>query len=70
LHELRPEADIESLRGDDDLREELDLDSLDFLNFVIGLHEATDVEIPETDYARVRTLDACISYIEAQPATR
>lgn len=64
LHELRPEADLATLPEDGDLREELDLDSMDFLNFVIGVHEATGVDIPEADYARVSTLEACIDYLE------
>lgn len=64
LHELRPEADLESLPADADLREELDLDSMDFLNFVIGVHEATGVDIPEADYGRVSTLEACLEYLE------
>jgi acyl carrier protein len=65
LHELRPEADLAALPEDGDLREELDLDSMDFLNFVIGVHEATGVDIPEADYSRVSTLETCIEYLEA-----
>jgi len=64
LHELRPEADLDALPADADLREELDLDSMDFLNFVIGVHEATGVDIPEADYGRVSTLEACLEYLE------
>ncbi|MBX7110987.1 MAG: acyl carrier protein [Dehalococcoidia bacterium] len=64
LHELRPEADLETLPAGADLREELDLDSMDFLNFVIGVHEATGVDIPEADYARVSTLETCLEYLE------
>ncbi len=65
LHELRPEADLATLPADGDLRDELDLDSMDFLNFVIGVHEATGVDIPEADYSRVSTLETCIEYLEA-----
>ncbi|MEZ4552509.1 MAG: phosphopantetheine-binding protein [Dehalococcoidia bacterium] len=64
LRELRPEADLATLPADADLREELDLDSMDFLNFVIGVHEATGVDIPEADYARVSTLQTCLDYLE------
>lgn len=66
LKEIRPEADLEALPGGGNLRDELDLDSMDFLNFVIGVHEATGVDIPETDYHRVATLDDCIQYIEVR----
>jgi acyl carrier protein len=68
LHELRPEADLASLGGGANLRDELDLDSMDFLNFVIGLDEATGVDIPEADYAQLETLDDCVRYLEAHGA--
>lgn len=63
LQELRPEVDLASVPGDADLREELDLDSMDFLNFVIAIHDATEIEIPEDDYAELMTLDECIAYL-------
>ncbi len=66
LHELRPEADIASIPPTGDLRDELDLDSMDFLNFVIGVHEATGVDIPESDYRHVRTLEDCLDYLETR----
>ena len=68
LQELRPEVDLASVPGDADLREELDLDSMDFLNFVIAIHDATEIEIPEDDYAELMTLDECIAYLEARQA--
>lgn len=64
LQELRPEVDLASVPGDADLREELDLDSMDFLNFVIAVHDATEIEIPEDDYAELMTLDECVAYLE------
>lgn len=63
LHAVAPEADLDDLGPDDTLRESLDLDSIDFLNFVVGLHEATGVEIPERDYGRVATLAGCARYL-------
>jgi acyl carrier protein len=63
LHEVAPEADLDEVGADDTLRESLDLDSIDFLNFVVGLHEATGIEIPERDYSRVMTLAACADYL-------
>ncbi len=57
LGDIAPEADLASLRSDIDLREQLDLDSMDILNFVVGLHAALGVEIPEEDYPRFATLD-------------
>jgi acyl carrier protein len=64
LSAIAPEADLGSVTGDDDLREALDLDSMDFLNFVIALHERTGIDIPEADYSRLRTLDGAVEYFE------
>jgi acyl carrier protein len=64
LSGIAPEADLSAVADDEDLREALDLDSMDFLNFVIALHERTGVDIPEGDYPRLRTLDGAIAYLE------
>jgi acyl carrier protein len=63
LSGIAPEADPSSVAGDEDLREALDLDSMDFMNFVVGLHERTGIDIPEADYPRLRTLDGAIAYL-------
>jgi acyl carrier protein len=68
LQELWPEVDLASVTGDADLREELDIDSMDFLNFAIVIHDATEIEIPEDDYAELMTLDECIAYLEDRQA--
>jgi acyl carrier protein len=65
LGEVAPEADPASVRTDVDLREQLDLDSMDMLNFVIGLHAALGIDIPEADYPRFATLDGGIDYLAA-----
>ena len=62
--DIAPEADFETLDPDDELREQLDLDSMDFLNVVIGLHEALGIDIPESDYAKLSTLTSAIDYLE------
>jgi acyl carrier protein len=61
---IAPEADPSTVAGDEDLREALDLDSMDFLNFVVALHERTGIDIPEADYPRLQTLDGVIAYFE------
>jgi acyl carrier protein len=66
LYQLRPEAAGRPLPPDADLREELDLDSMDFLNFVLAIDEAVGVEIPEEDYTRLATLDECVAYVDAR----
>jgi len=60
---IAPEADFGTLAGDEDLREALDLDSMDFMNFVVALHERTGIDIPEADYPQLRTLDGAVAYL-------
>lgn len=60
---IAPEADLASVRDDEDLREALDLDSMDFLNFIIGLHQGSRVKIPEADYPRLFTLGGIVAYL-------
>ena len=60
---IAPEADFDMLADDVELREELDIDSMDFLNFITALHEATGVDIPERDYAKLDTLEEIVSYL-------
>ena len=70
LSQIAPEADFDALESDVDLEEQLDIDSMDFLNFVIGIDEATGVDIPERDYPQLATLDGCVKYLSARTATR
>ena len=65
---IAPEAADAEIAGDADLRETLDLDSMDFMNFVIGLHERTGVDIPEADYPELFTLDGAMAYLAAKGA--
>ncbi len=60
---IAPEADLASVGDDEDLREALDLDSMDFQNFVIGLHRASGHPIPEADYPRLFTLSGVLAYL-------
>ena len=48
------------------LREQVDLDSMDWLNFLVALHERFKVEIPEGDYQKLATLDQLVSYLSAK----
>lgn len=66
LGELAPEADMSALKPDLRIRDQLDLDSMDFLNFLIAVHEATGVDIPEADYPKLRTLTGIIAYLQAK----
>ena len=64
LRDIAPEADPTTVAGGNDLREALDLDSMDFMNFVVALHERTGLDIPEADYPKLRTIDGAVAYLE------
>lgn len=63
LCEIAPEADPSQIRGDVDLRDQLDIDSMDLLNFVISVDKELGVDIPESDYGRFSTLDEFVAYL-------
>ena len=65
LSRVAPEADPSTIVPDEPLRDQLDIDSMDFLNFAIALHERFGVEIPEADYPKLATLDGCVAYVAA-----
>ncbi|GIK74786.1 MAG: hypothetical protein BroJett021_37740 [Chloroflexota bacterium] len=66
LRGLAPEADLDDLRPHDDIRETLEIDSFDFLNFLIALNKEVGVEIPEKDYGKVNTLENLTAYLMAR----
>jgi len=68
LVRVAPEIDRATVRPEVSLRDEYDLDSMDFLNFVIGLHDAFGVDIPEADYSQLATLAGCVRYLTAHAA--
>jgi acyl carrier protein len=61
-----PEVEFAKVDPRADLREQLDIDSLDFLNALVAIHERTGVEVPEADYAQVATLEAAAAYLAAR----
>jgi acyl carrier protein len=63
LKSIAPEIDEADLRSDRPLRNQVDLDSMDWLNFLLGLHEKLKVEIPEADYAKLVSLDDVVTYL-------
>lgn len=67
---IAPEADLGTLKPDVSLREQLDIDSMDFLNFVVGLHKAVGIDIPEKDYPKLLTLRGCTEYLMAHATRR
>lgn len=65
LGDIAPEADLAALNSDVSFRDQLDLDSMDFLNFVVSLHKAFHIDIPESDYPKYMTLSGCLAQISA-----
>lgn len=63
---VAPEAEFDDLPADENLREELDIDSYDFLTFLIWLNEELGVEIPETDYEKLVSLDDLVTYLSVR----
>lgn len=63
LGQVAPDIEVSQIDFAVDLREQVDFDSMDILNFVVALHEATGVDIPESDYPKLVSLDGCISYL-------
>jgi acyl carrier protein len=68
LANIAPEMDLRSLDPQADLREALDIDSMDFLNFVIAVHHRLGIDIPELDYPRLATLDGAVTYLREKLA--
>lgn len=63
LGKIAPEIDPSQANPMNDLREEFDIDSMDFLNLVTALHERLGIDIPETDYSSMFSLDAAVTYL-------
>jgi acyl carrier protein len=72
LGDVAPDAAVEGLRPDVAFRDQIEIDSLDFLNFVLALEKRLRVRIPEADYPKLATLDGCLAYLDARrrPAAR
>ena len=68
LTRIAPEIDPASIEPSASFRDQLDLDSMDFLNFALALHERLGIDIPETDYPRLYTLDTAVAYLASKTA--
>jgi acyl carrier protein len=65
LTEVAPDIDPSAIAPDQELVEQLDIDSMDFLNFIVSIHDRTGIEIPERDYPKLSTLDDAVAYLAA-----
>ncbi|MGZ5036452.1 MAG: acyl carrier protein [Usitatibacter sp.] len=66
IKSVAPEVEEGELRADRPLREQVDLDSMDWLKVIIGVHEKLHVDIPEADYGKLRTLDDWALYVRSR----
>lgn len=69
IRAVAPEVEEGELVADRALRQQVDLDSMDWLNVIVGFHERFGIEIPEGDYARLSSLDTIVAYIGARLAS-
>ena len=66
IHRIAPDADTANLHPEADMREELDLDSMDFLRLLEAIHKELGVDIPDQDAARVTSLASLTAYVQAK----
>ena len=66
LSNIAPEADMTTVDFAADVREALDIDSMDFLNFITAIHHRLGVDIPELDYPKLVTIDRAVAYLRAK----
>ena len=63
LADIAPEVDSDEIDPGMDLTEQLDLDSMDYLNWMLGINQETGIEIPERDYPKFMTLHGAVDYL-------
>ena len=70
IKQVAPELEESELRADRPLRDQIDLDSMDWLNVLVAMHEKLGVDIPEADYGKLVTLNDLVGYLDAKLASR
>ncbi len=60
---ILPDEDMSTLKGDEDIREQIEMDSMDFLDIVMELRKRYAVEVPEEDYGNLATVDSSVEYL-------
>lgn len=70
LSQVAPEADMAAIRPAERLRDQIDIDSMDALNFLISIDAELHVDIAEADYPKLTTLDNIVAYLADALATR
>lgn len=70
LAEIVPEANLQALKPEKNFRDQIDMDSVDFLNFVLSLEKRLQVSIPEPDYPKFSSLDGCTMQLSERTSPR
>ena len=70
ITDIVPDEDCSNIDGETPLRDQLDLDSMDFLDIVMELRKQYGVEVPESDYPKLATLDSSVEYLESMLADK
>lgn len=70
LHRIAPDVELDEVDPDEPLQEAMDLDSMDFLNLMTALHDATGIDVPERDYPALSTITGFIGYVTAAAPVR
>jgi len=60
---VSPDADLSDVKEEEPLRDQLDMDSMDFLDIVMELRKRFKIEVPKEDYPQLATLAGCVSYL-------
>jgi acyl carrier protein len=63
INEIAPDEDTTDLKSEVNLRDQMDLDSMDFLDIVMELRKQHGIEVPEEDYPKLASLDSCAEYL-------
>ena len=66
IGEIVPDHDVDVVKGDVALREQLDLDSMDFLDIVMELKKRHRIEVPQEDFPKLATLNSCVEYLTSK----
>lgn len=64
IHEIVPDEDLSNLKGDVRIRDQIEMDSMDFLDILMELRKRYGIKVPEEDYMQLSTLNGSVAYLE------
>jgi acyl carrier protein len=68
IGQILPDEDLSKLKGDVRIRDQVEMDSMDFLDIIMELRKRYGIEVPEEDYMNLATLDSAVAYLEPRMA--